>query len=77
VTTHQQENVTPTQPAQPETLSSLLLKGDLAYQRGNYEEALSSYKKAYLLNPKSGEVKRKIGVVLTLLNRPEEAARYK
>jgi len=76
-TTNNSQVVPPAQPEQPETFSSLLLKGDLAYQRGHYEDALTSYKKAYLLNSKNTEVKRKITVVLTLLNRPEEASRYK
>jgi eukaryotic-like serine/threonine-protein kinase len=79
--THQQTPknqhvVPPAQPEQIETLSSLLLKGDLAYQQSHYEEALASYKKAYLINSKNAEVKRKIAVVLTLLGRPEEASKY-
>lgn len=69
--------IPPTQPEQPETFSSLLLKGDLAYQKSQYEQALAAYKKAYLLNSSNAEVKRKIGVVLTLLGRPQEAARYR
>jgi cytochrome c-type biogenesis protein CcmH/NrfG len=60
-----------------ETFSSLLLKGDVAYQQGHYEEALASYKKAYLINSSNAEVKRKIAVVLTLLNRPEDASKYR
>jgi eukaryotic-like serine/threonine-protein kinase len=64
------------QPAQPETFSSLLLKGDLAYQQSKYEDALAAYKKAYLLDTRNAEVKRKIRVVLTLLGRPQEASRF-
>lgn len=71
-----QKIVQPLQSDQPETFSSLLLKGDLAYQQSHYEDALAAYKKAYLLDSRNAEVKRKIRVVLTLLNRPEEATRY-
>jgi serine/threonine-protein kinase len=75
-TAKNQQAVPPAQPEQPETFSALLLRGDLAYQQSHYEDALASYKKAYLLNSKNAEVKRKITVVLTLLGRPEEASKY-
>lgn len=64
-------------PSQPETFDSLLVKGDVAQLQGHYEDALAFYKKAYLRNSTNPGVKRKIVTVLTLLNRPEEAAKYK
>lgn len=75
--TQSQKVVGPPQQDPSETFSSLLLKGDIAYQEGHYEDALASYKKAYLINSSNAEVKRKIAVVLTLLNRPEEASKYR
>jgi serine/threonine-protein kinase len=60
----------------PETLGSLLLKGDLAFQQSRYQEALNAYSKAYQLNPRSTEARRKLAIVLTLLGRPEEARKY-
>jgi serine/threonine-protein kinase len=63
-------------PVEPETFSSLVLKGDLAFQKGNYQDALTAYSKAYQMNPNSREVRRKIAVTLTLLGRPEEARKY-
>lgn len=55
----------------------MILKGDLAFQEGKYQDALDAYSKAYTLNNKSREVRRKITVTLTLLGRPEEAQKYK
>jgi Flp pilus assembly protein TadD len=53
-----------------------LLKGDLAFQQSRYQEALNAYSKAYQLNPRSTEARRKLAIVLTLLGRPEEARKY-
>jgi len=72
-----QKVIPPSQTDPPETVSSLILKGDIAYQQGHYENALASYKKAYQMDSKSAKAKRMIGVVLTLLNRPEEASKYR
>jgi cytochrome c-type biogenesis protein CcmH/NrfG len=55
----------------------MLLKGDLAFQGSHYENALAAYEQAYHLNSSSAEARRKIAVVLTLLDRSEEAAKYK
>ena len=54
-----------------------MLKGDLAFQQGHYEDALAAYSKAYQLNPDNRDVRRKIVVTLTLLGRAAEAQRYK
>jgi serine/threonine protein kinase len=60
----------------PETFSELVMTGDLAFQQGDYQKALAAYSKAYRLDPRSREVRRKIAVTLTLLGRPEEARKY-
>ena len=60
----------------PETLDSLMVKGDLAFQQGRYPDALSAYSKAYSLNPRNPAVRRKIVLVLTMLGRAEEARKY-
>lgn len=54
-----------------------MLRGDLAFQQGQYGDALVAYSQAYQMDPNDREVRRKIAVVLTLLGRPEEAQRYK
>ena len=48
----------------------------MAFQQGNYQRALDAYMKAYQLNPRSREAKRKIALALTLLGRAEEARKY-
>ncbi len=60
----------------PETLDSLMVKGDLAFQQGRYPDALSAYSKAYSLNPRNPAVRRKMALVLTMLGRAEEARKY-
>jgi len=60
-----------------ETYQAAMLRGDVAFQAGEYQKALAAYLKAYRLNPDSRAVKRKIRTVLTLLNRPEDAQKYK
>lgn len=63
--------------AEQETYQAAMLRGDVAFQAGEYQKALAAYLKAYRLNPDSRAVKRKIRTVLTLLNRPEDAQKYK
>lgn len=53
-----------------------MLKGDLAFQEGQNQKAYAHYLKAYRMNPGSREVKRKLVMILTLLNKPEEALKY-
>ena len=66
-----------TEPTQPGTAQGYMLRGDLAFQQGQYGDALVAYSQAYQTDPNNREVRRKIAVVLTLLGRPEEAQRYK
>jgi serine/threonine-protein kinase len=66
----------PAAPALPETFTSVMLKGDLAFQEGQNQKAYAHYLKAYRMNPGSREVKRKLVMILTLLNKPEEALKY-
>ncbi len=54
-----------------------MLEGDMAFQEGNYQKAYAHYLKAYRMNPSSREVKRKLVMILTILNKPEEALKYK
>lgn len=61
---------------QPETYDSLIVSGDVAFQQGEYQQALDAYRKAYRLNPRSREARRKIALALTLLGRAEEARQY-
>jgi cytochrome c-type biogenesis protein CcmH/NrfG len=63
-------------PAAQETYQAAMLRGDLAFQAGDYQKALAAYLKAYRLNPSSRAVKTKLRTVLTLLNRPEDAQKY-
>ena len=60
----------------PEAFDSLIVKGDVAFQQGRYQDALSAYSKAYSLNPRHPAVRRKIVLVLTMLGRAEEARKY-
>jgi eukaryotic-like serine/threonine-protein kinase len=77
-----QSSATTSQPAapppssQPETFDSLVVKGDLAFQKGNYQAALDSYSRANAMKPSDKAVSRKVGMVLMLLGRPEEARKY-
>jgi serine/threonine-protein kinase len=64
-------------PSAPETFSAVMLKGDMAFQEGQYQKAYAHYLKAYRMNPGSREVKRKLVMILTLLGKPEEALKYK
>ena len=64
-------------PAAPPTFSSVMLEGDMAFQEGNNQKAYAHYLKAYRMNPGSREVKRKLVMILTLLNKPQEALKYK
>jgi predicted Ser/Thr protein kinase len=66
----------PSLPAAQETYQAAMLRGDLAFQAGDYQKALAAYLKAYRLNPSSRAVKTKLRTVLTLLNRPEDAQKY-
>ncbi|MBZ5514711.1 MAG: protein kinase [Acidobacteriia bacterium] len=66
----------PTVSTEPETYQAAMLRGDLAFQSGEYQKALAAYLKAYRLNPGSRAVKTKLRTVLTLLNRPEDAQKY-
>jgi serine/threonine-protein kinase len=67
----------PSVPAAPETYQAAMLRGDVAFQEGDYQKALAAYLKAYRLNPASPAVKTKLRTVLTLLNRPEDAQKYR
>jgi cytochrome c-type biogenesis protein CcmH/NrfG len=67
----------PAAEAEPENYQAAMLRGDLAFQAGDYQKALAAYLKAYRLNPASRGVKTKLRTVLTLLNRPEEAQKYR
>ena len=67
----------PAAEAEPENYQAAMLRGDLAFQAGDYQKALAAYLKAYRLNPASRGVKIKLRTVLTLLNRPEEAQKYR
>jgi predicted Ser/Thr protein kinase len=60
----------------PETFDSLMVKGDVAFQQGRYQEALGAYSRAYSLRPRHPGVRRKIVLVLTMLGRGEEARKY-
>jgi Flp pilus assembly protein TadD len=71
-----QEPATPASPAEPETFDSLIVKGDLAFQAGNYQNALNAYSAAYKMKPRSPEARRKIAVALTMLGRVDEAQKY-
>ena len=64
-------------PSAPETFSSVMLKGDMAFQAGQNQKAYAHYLKAYRMNPGSREVKQKLVMILTLLGKPEEALKYK
>jgi hypothetical protein len=66
-----------TESAAPQTFSSVMLEGDMAFQEGNNQKAYAHYLKAYRMNPGSREVKRKLVMILTLLNKPQEALKYK
>ena len=72
----------PTQPSrypasEENDFGALLLEGDVAFQRNAYDNALSAYAKAYQLNPRDAAVRRKLVVVLTLLDRAMEAQKYR
>ena len=67
----------PTIPTQPETYQAAMFRGDVAFQSGDYQKALAAYQKAYRLNPGSRAVKTKLRTVLTFLNRPEDAEKYR
>ena len=54
-----------------------MLEGDMAFQDSQYQKAYAHYLKAYRMNPASREVKRKLVMILTLLNKPQEALKYK
>ena len=54
-----------------------MLRGDLAFQSGDYQKAYAAYFKAYRRNPASRAVKTKLRMVLTLLGRPEDAQKYR
>jgi serine/threonine-protein kinase len=61
----------------PESFSSVMLKGDMAFQEGQNQKAYAHYLKAYRMNPGSREVKQKLVMILTLLGKPEEAQKYR
>jgi serine/threonine protein kinase len=61
----------------PEPFSSVMLKGDMAFQSGQNQKAYTHYLKAYRMNPGSREVKQKLVMILTLLGKPEEAQKYR
>jgi eukaryotic-like serine/threonine-protein kinase len=77
--TEQRASIQPGAPGsvgQPETYDGLIVAGDLAFQQGKYQQALDAYKKAYALNPRGDEARRKIVIALTLLGRTAEAQKY-
>jgi serine/threonine-protein kinase len=63
-------------PAEPDSFSSLMVKGDLAFQQDHYEEALQSYRKALEFKPADAMIRRKLAITLTLLGQPESARKY-
>jgi tRNA A-37 threonylcarbamoyl transferase component Bud32 len=62
---------------EPQNYQAAMLKGDLAYQAGDYQKALAAYLKAYRMKPDSRGVKTKLRTVLHLLGRPEDAQKYR
>jgi serine/threonine protein kinase len=68
----------PTRPAPAASdFTSMLLRGDTAFQQSDYEGALSAYLKADALKPGDPGVRRKLKVSLTLLGRVADAQAYK
>ena len=63
-------------PAAPPNFSSLMVYGDLAFQRNRYAEALRLYQRALQVRPGDRGVRRKVAVTLALLGRPESARPY-
>lgn len=63
-------------PAEPDSFSSLMVRGDLAFQREHYKEALQLYQKALQLKPADGTIRRKMAATLTLLGQAEAARQY-
>jgi len=76
--THQTASPQPPPPAlaEPQTFEGWIVQGDQAFQQNRYAEALNAYSKAYLLNPRSPQARRKIAMTLTLLGRIDEARKY-
>jgi serine/threonine protein kinase len=62
---------------EPEDFDTLILRGDEALQKNDYDSALAAYMKASRLNPSNEGMRRKLRVVLTLLGRPAEAQSYR
>jgi len=60
-----------------EDLQSLLLRGDIAFQKNAYDRALADYLKAHQLKPDNPAVRRKLRTVLMLLGRAQEAQKYR
>jgi hypothetical protein len=63
-------------PAEPDSFTSWMVRGDVEFQRERYREALEDYKRALQLKPADGTIRRKVAVTLTLLGQPEGARTY-
>ena len=63
-------------PVEPDSFSSLMVRGDLAFQQDHYQEALQSYQKALEFKPADATIRRKVAITLTLLGQPESARKY-
>jgi serine/threonine protein kinase len=61
----------------PDDFTSMLLRGDTAFQQSDYESALSAYLKADSLKPGDPGVRRKLRVTLTLLGRAADVQKYR
>ena len=75
-TSHRPASIHPqsTRPvATPDDFTAMSLRGDVAYQQGDYESALAAYRKADALKPGDPGLRRKLKVVFTLLGRAGEA----
>jgi cytochrome c-type biogenesis protein CcmH/NrfG len=48
----------------------------LAFQAGDYQNALNAYSAAYKMKPLSPQARGKIALALTMLGRVEEAQKY-
>jgi tetratricopeptide (TPR) repeat protein len=64
-------------PAEPDSFSSWMVRGDLAFQQDRYGEALELYKRALQLRPADAGIRKKVATTLTLLGEPERARQYR
>ena len=64
-------------PTEPDSFSSWMVRGDLAFQQDHYGEALELYKRALQLRPADAGIRKKVATTLTLLGEPERARQYR